>query len=204
MVNPSDFKTFVSTFDTIIFDMDGTLFDLNVDWINIKNYIAQKYEEYHQKPFPFTNFLPLFHYLQDNQENECVQDCLEYLKTKEIEGATLFAEPTWLIKDYWTIFRNFNPLIENYGIVSSNFHQTVITVLQKYNLQNQFKLIIGRDDVIQLKPFPEGLMKSLNFFNTSPEKCLYIGDMPSDAETAQKANIQYIDISDLKKIMKNA
>jgi HAD superfamily hydrolase (TIGR01549 family) len=203
MIDRTDFQAFVSTIDTLLFDMDGTLFDLNVDWMNIKLFIAQKYEERHGTPLPFTSFLPLFHYLQDNQMQEDVQIYMDYLKMKELEGASQFAEPTWLIKERWDQLRNINPSIKNFGIVSSNFHQTVLAVLEKYNMHNQFQIIIGRDDVQQLKPFPEGLLKCLDYFKTAPERCLYVGDMPSDGDAAGKANMHYIDITELKKILKN-
>lgn len=41
-------------------------------------------------------------------------------------------------------------------------------------------IIIGRDDVEQLKPHPEGLLKAAEMMDVPPENCVMVGDMEAD------------------------
>ncbi len=48
---------------------------------------------------------------------------------------------------------------------------------------------ITRDDVLNIKPDPEGLLTSSSILNISPKDCLYVGDHKRDIEAAINAKM---------------
>jgi len=53
-------------------------------------------------------------------------------------------------------------------------------------------MIITRNDVKEVKPSPEGLIKVMAQLDVSPERCVYIGDTAGDMLAAKAAQIQSI------------
>ncbi|MFX0092505.1 MAG: HAD family hydrolase [Candidatus Hodarchaeota archaeon] len=57
------------------------------------------------------------------------------------------------------------------------------------DLEQYFGIIITRNDVKQIKPDPEGLIKACQALDVKSENCYAIGDLPLDIIAAQKAGI---------------
>lgn len=75
------------------------------------------------------------------------------------------------------------------GIVSSNAVDVVTTVLERDGVAPAFDAVFGRDDVLRLKPSPEGLLRCCDAMRVAPEHCLYAGDSVSDIEAARAAGM---------------
>ena len=73
------------------------------------------------------------------------------------------------------------------GIVSSGRRWRISRVLRREGLDGQFKVIVGVEDVETPKPDPSGLLRAVDALNTPKERCLYVGDSVTDAETALRA-----------------
>jgi phosphoglycolate phosphatase len=58
--------------------------------------------------------------------------------------------------------------------------------------QDLFAVVIGGEDVSNHKPDPEGLIKAMAILDTTPEQCFYIGDSRIDADTAERAQVEFI------------
>ena len=43
-----------------------------------------------------------------------------------------------------------------------------------------------------LKPNPTGLLRAVDALNTPKERCLYVGDSVTDAETALRAGVRFV------------
>lgn len=78
------------------------------------------------------------------------------------------------------------------GIVSGKFRYRIEEILMRAGLQNSFDYIVGGEDVVCQKPNPEGVIKSVKFFNLELDQILYIGDSLTDAETARNAKVSFI------------
>ena len=78
------------------------------------------------------------------------------------------------------------------GIVSSGRRRRIEGALRRDGLDGWFTVIIGVEDVEELKPDPTGLLKAVAALNTPKERCLYVGDSVTDAETAQRAGVRFV------------
>jgi phosphoglycolate phosphatase len=78
------------------------------------------------------------------------------------------------------------------GIVSTKFRYRISTILRRESLDDLIDLIVGGEDVENHKPDPEGLNMALNKLGIEPAKTFYVGDSPTDAQTALNAGVPFI------------
>ncbi len=78
------------------------------------------------------------------------------------------------------------------GIVSTKFRYRINTILRRESLDGLIDLIVGGEDVENHKPDPEGLNIALNGLGVEPAKTFYVGDSPTDAQTARNAGVPFI------------
>ncbi|MCK4380183.1 MAG: HAD-IA family hydrolase, partial [Candidatus Lokiarchaeota archaeon] len=100
--------------------------------------------------------------------------------------------------DESTIFKGIDDLISKLAknvklaILTNNKSQYAEEVLEKFNLSNYFSTIVGFNDVSEVKPNPEGILKILDKWNLKPEDAIFIGDMTTDIEAGKAANVTMI------------
>ncbi|MFX1281961.1 MAG: HAD family hydrolase [Promethearchaeota archaeon] len=78
------------------------------------------------------------------------------------------------------------------GIVSTKFRYRIEHILERDNLLEYFNVIIGGEDIPNLKPDPSGLLLAVKYLNLDSTEVIYIGDSIIDAQTAINANIRFI------------
>ena len=78
------------------------------------------------------------------------------------------------------------------GIVSSKYRRRIESVLVRDRLEARFEFIVGGEDVKNLKPDPTGLLRAVSALGTPKERCLYVGDSVTDAETARRAEVPFV------------
>ena len=74
-------------------------------------------------------------------------------------------------------------------IFTSDRKKNTILALQKFGIENYFKIIIGGDSVKESKPNPEGILKACSQINIGPENTGYISDTYSDLLMAENAKL---------------
>ena len=62
-------------------------------------------------------------------------------------------------------------------------------------------IIFGRDDVIDAKPDPEGLITIIKLLGLEKEFVLFIGDTDVDEKAAKSAKIPYLHVSKLEELL---
>ena len=72
------------------------------------------------------------------------------------------------------------------GVVSNCGAYASGRVLKFYNLARYFEIILSRDDLVYLKPHPEGLKKALKKLCASAERTLFVGDSLNDILAAEQ------------------
>ncbi len=80
------------------------------------------------------------------------------------------------------------------GIVSTKYRYRIETILERDNLLPHFDIIVGGEDVADHKPHPSSLQLALSHLNCAPERGLYIGDHPVDAEAAHRAGVSFVGV----------
>lgn len=75
------------------------------------------------------------------------------------------------------------------GIVSSNDAAVVRQFLEREGFAARFAAVVGRDEVVELKPSAEGLALCCRRLAVDPGRAVYIGDMGSDIVAARAAGV---------------
>lgn len=145
----------------------------------------------------------MFNFIEKEQGKETKQKYLEKIRENELIAIREHkATPLWLITEGLNIIGEYLRFDAFYGIISSNFHESILELLNKYALTDRFNVIIGRDDVNKIKPHPEGLIRVMHNFNLEPNRVLFIGDLSTDEEAANRAQVHYIDVKEIKELLK--
>ncbi|HOQ68082.1 MAG TPA: HAD family hydrolase [Candidatus Atribacteria bacterium] len=75
------------------------------------------------------------------------------------------------------------------AIFTSKGRKSAEITLQKLNIQDLFDLVVCGDEIARSKPYPDGVIKILETLVVEPQKTLYLGDSPLDAEAAHRAGV---------------
>lgn len=178
----------------IIFDMDNTLLELNVDWYGLTRdidyeYFQGKYSHLTPHKFFVAFFSKLLNKLTKRQQKEIREKRLE----KEMEGLA-----TGTCFPYRGILQS---LSKNYklGVVSGNYRPTIIKALQRCGFRRYIKVIVSVDDVPESKPSPLPLLKALKMLKVKPNQAVYVGDHPDDVKAARNAGMYSIGVLTYKR-----
>lgn len=77
------------------------------------------------------------------------------------------------------------------GIVSTKVRYRIVQTFEYHTSSMPVDLIVGGEDVKAPKPDPQGLDYIISKFNACKADVLYIGDNYIDAETAQRAGVDF-------------
>ena len=76
------------------------------------------------------------------------------------------------------------------GLYTSVGRKAVTKVLEKYEVDRLFHIVITRDDTTLIKPYNEGLRLILDFLGISPGEMIFIGDSVKDIAAAEAIGAQ--------------
>lgn len=174
--------------DAIIFDFDGTLADVPLDFELMKRKIAALGEVFlGERPVP--NAKPALEWLEElvQEAMQCDEDEAKEFRTRgqlvitamELDAARdgelfAFTRPT------------FELLAERgipCGIITRNITAAVKTVFP--DIEQKARAFVPREDARCLKPNPEHLFQALEKIGADPARSLMVGDHPMDVETAR-------------------
>ena len=67
-------------------------------------------------------------------------------------------------------------------VASSRETDSLKSFLERMGIAPYFDYVLGAEDVVNAKPHPEPVLKTLKHFGLSGPECLVVGDMPVDIE----------------------
>lgn len=184
-------------YETVIFDLDGTLTDTLADLRNSVNFALSEfgfpkrtYEEI--RSFVGNGVKKLvFLSVPENTSDEISEKCL--LKFKEHYAKNSLAET----KPYDGIICILELLKEN-GIktaVVTNKMQPAARNIVEYFFGDLIDITVGQVDGLPQKPQPDGIYFALNKLNAAKDKAVYVGDSEVDCKTAKNAGIPCIGVT---------
>jgi len=202
-------KINIENYKGIIWDLDGTIYDITVaikkaidDTIEkynltvnrneIMEEVAHLIEEIQNYPVPkiLLNSYDLLkvNFLEDLSFFKKIRTAIflfnQFNKYKEAES-TIFEGIDILLSDL------FNKKLEM-AILTNNKSQYAEEVLEKFNLTKFFSIIMGFNDVSEVKPNPEGILKILQKWKINPSEAIFIGDMTTDVEAGKAAKVKMV------------
>jgi HAD superfamily hydrolase (TIGR01509 family) len=168
----------VTDYDAVVYDLDGTLVDLAVDWAAVN--------EAARALFGGTGVDPgenLFEMLDrageaglDGQVEATIADH-ERAGAREATRGPLADELATLDAPA--------------AVCSLNCEAACRTALSKHDLAAHAEVVVGRDSVASRKPDPEPLLAALEQLGVPPTRAVFAGDSERDETTARRAGVDF-------------
>jgi len=166
----------------VVYDLDGTLVRLNVDWEQARLDTAAALREAGAR----VDGESLWELLEYGQREGFEAVVERTIAAHERDGART-SERLALADDL--------PLSVPTAVCSLNCEAACRVALETHRLDGHVDAIVGRDTVATQKPDPEPLLEAADRIGTPPGRTLFIGDSDRDAITAERAGVpfRYVD-----------
>lgn len=182
----------------ILFDFDYTLADSSEGIIASVNHALVTVGEKTADPDKVRKMIghsleDTFAQFVDPADTAKIQKCKKLFMDFADTGAMV--KNTVILKD---VPQTLEWLYENFysmGIVSTKRRSTIEETLIESGLDDFFDVIIGYEDVKELKPDPEGLLKGMEELGGNKHDSVYVGDSLIDIQTAKNAGMPIIAVS---------
>lgn len=190
-------------FDFILFDLDGTLVDTNMDLTVAMNHTLQKFNAPPLKPEQTRVLLGCG--IRDLLRKSFLASNNIELTDEELERAkkinlAYYAEH---VADFTKPFDGVVELLEYFK--SKNIKMAVVTnkstkpsqqIINATGLAPYMDLVQGDGDGLPLKPQPDLLLFAMKKLGAVPEKTLMVGDNFTDIGSARNAGLKSVFIED--------
>jgi phosphoglycolate phosphatase len=173
----------VTGYDAVVYDLDGTLVRLAVDWDAAARDVAQVFDDHGEDP-PDDLWTML-----DRSDEVGLRDPVEaVLSRHEREGGRL--SDRLALAD--CVPQHALPV----GVCSLNCEAACRVALETHDVHEAVGAVVGRDTVATRKPDPEPLLTTLDRLSAAPATALFVGDSRRDEETAQRAGVDFRYVDD--------
>ena len=178
-----------ATFDTIVFDLDGTLLDTLPDLVVVTNqalaelgFPPRSTDEIHSFVGNGVRAL-MYQAVPENTPDTQAEEALAHWKA---------LVPTYkndVTKPYPGMPEALARLGERgvrLGVLSNKFDAGVQQVMNQF-MPGVFSVMHGEGEDIPRKPDPTGLLRTIGELGSKPARTAYVGDSPGDVRTARNA-----------------
>jgi phosphoglycolate phosphatase len=166
-------------FDAVVYDLDGTLCRLAVDWDAVAGDAAAVLADAGVDAAGRDLWAML-----DDADDHGVRAAVEaVVADAEFEGARA-SERLPLADD---LLSRRVPR----GVCSLNAERAVREALSVHGLADQVGAVVGRDTVPTRKPDPEPLLETVRRLDVDPGAAVFVGDSERDAVAADRAGVAF-------------
>ncbi|WP_226010018.1 HAD family hydrolase [Halomicrobium salinisoli] len=165
-------------YDAVVYDLDGTLVRLDVDWATVRREAAAALRERGVD----ADGRDLWAMLDLAEERGHADAVESVVADHEVEGAES-SELLTLVDEL--------PLSVPVGVVSLNCESAVRRALELHGADEHVDAVAGRDTLDARKPDPTPLLWIAGELGVDPERSLFVGDSRSDAEAAEAAGFDF-------------
>lgn len=184
-------------YDTVIFDLDGTLLNTLEDLTDSVNYAlslhgfpCRKIEEV--RSFVGNGLAILMELsLAGGRDNPKYEKCLADFRRHYSENLQNKTEPYNGIMELLEQLSKDNIKM---AIVSNKFDKAVKGLNQVY-FGEYIKVAIGESEGVSRKPAPDTVLKALEELGSTADKAVYVGDSEVDAKTAKNSGIMFVGVT---------
>jgi phosphoglycolate phosphatase len=167
------------SYEAVVYDLDGTLVRLDVDWDAVRGAVATRLREEGRSVDGDSLWT-----LLERQAGSLVG---ETIAEHERAGART-SERLPLADEL--------PLSVPVAVCSLNAESACRVALERHGLDSHVDAVVGRDTVETYKPDPEPLLHAVGELAATPERTLFVGDTDRDARTAERAGVPFEFASD--------
>lgn len=196
------------TFNGILFDKDGTLFDFQASWSKWMSQILDiftrgdrelarhigsllGFDIDSQKFLPGSSFVSgtpdvAFQTFMNQFPEKTPSEIIQILTDSSDQAEQVPAVP---LPALLNTLRNRSLVI---GLVTNDLEDTAILHLQAAKCRHHFDYIAGSDSGYGAKPDPAMLLAFCSEFNIKAQNCLMVGDSPTDLQAGRRAGMTTI------------
>ena len=202
-------KIILGNYKGLIWDLDGTIFNISDALKKAVDDGIDKYQLSIKRDEVMEEIAHLIEEIQNYPIPKILLNSYNLLKVNFLEGISFFKKlriAVFLFNQFnkykdaeSTIYEGIDDLIMKLfdkklklAILTNNKSQYAKDVLDKFNLTKCFDVIIGFNEVSEVKPNPEGIQIILNKWKIKPSEAIFIGDMTTDVDAGKSANVKMI------------
>jgi phosphoglycolate phosphatase len=180
-------------YDAIVYDLDGTLVELAVDWGTVASSVLEVYAKHAVKP-PTKDLWGLLEAADGYGIGDPVEEAIALHERAGARDSTLLPLGERLIEAGGG--RAGAPPA---GVCSLNCEEACRIAVETHGLGDALDpdAIVGRDTVETHKPEPESLLAAVDRLGAEAENALFVGDSPRDEATAERAGVAFAWVADL-------
>ncbi len=202
----------VKTPDTFLFDLDGTLVTMELDFVKIREevdaiLVKKGYPEelLDSTASTLETIVRAVAYLKDNDLDwETAQkEAEQYLGEQEFKAASKAV----VIEGAEPVLKILKELKKKVGVITRNNRKVALQVLKECGLHKYVDVLLTRDDVDKVKPHPDHVFQAMKELDSSPERTVVLGDHHFEIEAGNKAGCFTVGVltgSGTKKTLKDA
>jgi phosphoglycolate phosphatase len=176
--------------DAIIFDFDGTLADVPLDFDFMKTKIAALGEVFmDERPVP--DGTPALEWLEKLSAQVMERDRAEGMEFLSRGRLVIAAMELDAARD-GCLYEFTRPLLDDLrargvatGVISRNISAAIKRVFP--DIEDHMQVFLPRESSDRLKPDPAHLLRALECVGVPPERALMVGDHPMDVQTGKAA-----------------
>ena len=163
----------------IVYDLDGTLVTLAVNWEVVADEVIQVYADAGIDAAG----VGLWSLLEDADDHGLTDAVEAAISRHEREGARR-SRRCGLADE---LAEQAIPI----GVCSLNCEAACRIALETHGLAADVDMVVGRDSVGTHKPDPEPLLATLEDLGVAPDNALFVGDSRRDERTAERAGVAF-------------
>jgi len=176
---PASVPTERADYGAVVYDLDGTLVRLAVDWDAAASDAVAAFAEA-GVDIGDADLWSLFEIAPDHGLADDLESILAAHERRGAERATRLPHadrvPEWSL-----------PV----GVCSLNAEAACRRALERHDLLDHVDAVVGRDSVATHKPDPEPLLTTVDRLGADPSSALFVGDSERDAVTANRAGVAF-------------
>lgn len=178
--------TALDTADAIVYDLDGTLLELAVDWDAVADDVVAAYAAHALVP-PTGDLWSLLDAAADYGVEAVVGETIAGHERTGASASTLLQ-----LGERLAAGEDDRPA----AVCSLNCEDACRVALETHDLEGAIDAVVGRDTVETHKPEPESLLAAVDALGVEPERAVFVGDSESDAVTADRAGVPFVPVAD--------
>ncbi len=185
------------TFDTFIFDLDGTLLHTLPDLVVLTNAVLREEGYPERTEAEILSYVGngvralMYQAVPEDAAPDAADRAMERWKELFPVLDNNLTHPYPGVEDMIAQLRSRGCKL---GVLSNKFDKGVQIVMEKY-LPGCFDVMHGECPEIPRKPDPTGLLRTIRELGSTPERTVYIGDSPGDIRVARNAGTYAVGVS---------